>query len=115
MNNSIALMLADSLKTVHENIEQTMQDVTENVAHWQPQGKALSIAAAYAHAVVSEDALSGMITNQKPSIEGDWGSKLCLSVPHPMMDANWEKNFAEWSKTVKMDLSKFKEYAKSSL
>ena len=42
-----------------------------------------------------------------------WIEKLGLSHPHPMMDESWEKNFAEWAKTVKMDLPKFKEYAKA--
>ncbi len=111
MNNKIALLLTDSLKNAHENLEGTMQGVTEEVAHWQPQGKALPIAAAYAHAVISEDVLSSMMMKEKSLIEGEWGAKLGLSAPHPMMDADWAKNFAEWSKTVKMDLSKFKEYA----
>jgi hypothetical protein len=113
MNNQIALMLADSLKNVHENLEGTMLGVTEEVAHFQPQGRALSIAAAYAHAVVSEDALTSTMIKEKLLIEGDWGAKLGLSVPHPMMDADWEKNFTEWSKNVKMDLPKFQEYAKA--
>jgi hypothetical protein len=113
MNNQIALMLADSLKNVHENLEGTMKDVTKEVAHFQPQGRALSIAAAYAHAVVSEDALTSMMMKDKLLIEGEWGEKVGLSIPHPMMDGDWEKNFTQWSKTVKMDLSKFQEYAKA--
>lgn len=106
-------MLADSLKNIHENLEGTMKGVTAEVAHWQPQGKALSIAAAYAHVVVSEDALLSMITKEKSLIESGWETKLGLSAPHPMMDENWEKNFSEWTKTVKIDLSKFQEYAKA--
>jgi hypothetical protein len=113
MDNTIALMLADSLKEIHENLEATMHGVTEEVAHYQPQGKALSIAAAYAHAVISEDVLSSMITHEKSLIEEGWGPKLGLNTPHPMMDGDWEKNFIEWSKAVRMDIAKFQEYAKA--
>lgn len=112
MDNKVAAVLAESLKSAHGTLEATMQGVEDKVAHWQPEGKALPIAAAYAHAVISEDVLSSWMTKGKPLVEGDWGAKLGLSSPHPAMDAEWEKNFAEWCKTVKMDLPKFQEYAK---
>ena len=114
MKNTFAEMIRQSLKDTHETLESTMNGVTDEVAHWQPAGKALPIAAAYAHVIVSEDVmLSNWVKKTKSLVEGDWGSKLGLSAPHPAMDQNWEKNFAEWSKTVKVDLEKLKEYAQA--
>jgi hypothetical protein len=113
MEKTYATLLASSLKSAHETLEATMQGVDDTVAHWQPQGKALPIAPAYAHAVISEDILGSWMTKQKALVEGEWGAKLGLSSPHPAMDADWETNFIEWCKTVKMDLPKFHEYAKA--
>lgn len=113
MANTIATMLRESLQHAHEIFEGTMQGVTDEVAHWQPAGKALPIGAAYAHAVISEDLLvSGMATKEKPVLEKGWAQRMGLSTPHPAMDADWEKNFADWSKTVKIDLPKLQAYAK---
>ena len=114
MEKTFVQMMRESLQSAHETLEGTMQGATEEVLHWQPQGKALPVGAAYAHAVISEDLmLSGMVRKTKSLLDQGWIEKLGLSHPHPMMDESWEKNFAEWAKTVKMDLPKFKEYAKA--
>jgi hypothetical protein len=113
MDNQIASMLADALKSAHETLEGTMQGVTDEVAHKQPGGKALPIAAAYAHAVISEDVLGSWMTKGKALVEGEWGAMLGLNSPHPAMDENWEANFVEFCKNIKMDLPKFQEYAKA--
>lgn len=113
MDNTTAVLLAASLKNAHELLENTMAGVNEKALHWQPEGKALPLAAAYAHAVISEDVLGSWMTKKKSLIEGEWGPKLGLSSPHPAMDEHWEKNFVDWCKTVKMDLPKFQEYAKA--
>ncbi len=114
MDKTVATIIAECLKDSHETLEKTMDGVTNEVAHWQPQGKALPISAAYAHVVISEDVLlSSMVKKTPPLLAGEWGKKLGLSLPHPEMDAKWEENFSKWSKEVKMDLPKFQEYAKA--
>jgi len=114
MDNQVASMLADALKSAHETLEGTMQGVTDEVAHKQPGGKAVPIGAVYVHAIVSEDIMMvGWAMKEKPLLEGEWAQKLGISHPHPAMDQDWEKNFIEWIRVLKMDLPKFQEYAKA--
>jgi hypothetical protein len=54
-----------------------------------------------------------MVNKTKSLLEQGWAEKNGLSAQHPAMDADWEKNFAEWATTVKADLPKLKEYAKA--
>lgn len=112
MENKLVEMLRQVLKDSHETLEATMEGVTDEVAHYKPAGKALPIVAAYTHVLVSEDMLlSSMVKKSKSLLEQGWAEKNGLSAQHPAMDADWEKNFAEWSTTVKADLPKLKEYA----
>ncbi len=114
MANTFAEYIRQSLKDAHETFEGTMKDVTSEVAHYQPGGKALSIAAAYVHTIVSEDVmLNGWVRKIQPLSEGEWADKMGLSAPHPAMDVDWEKNYTVWAKTVKVDLEKFKKYAEA--
>ncbi len=112
MEKTFAEMIRQSLKDAHETLEGTMKDVTDTVAHYQPTGKALPIAAAYVHTIVSEDImLNGWVRKIPPLADGEWSAKNGLSTPHPAMDQDWEKNYTEWTKTVKVDFAKFREYA----
>ena len=114
MEKSFVELVRQTLKDAHDSLEGTMNDVTEEAAHWQPQGKALPLAVAYGHVIVSEDMiLNGWIRKSKLLIDQGWSDKMGLNLPHPAMDADWEKNFVEWSKKLKMDLKKFKEYAQA--
>ena len=112
MGKVIAAMFQQSLKDAHETLESTMKGVTEEVAHWYPQGKALPVGAAYTHALVSEDVmLNTWVRKATPLINAGWSKKMGLSIPHPPMDADWEKHFEEWTRAVRVDLPKLKEYA----
>lgn len=114
MEKNIVNLVRQTLKDAHQTLEDTMKDVTSEVAHWKPQGKALPISAAYAHVVASEDVLLSWIDkNIKPLVEQGWDKKLGLNIPHPPMDMDWEKNYTKWTKDVKVDLPKFREYAKA--
>lgn len=114
MDKHIAEIVRLSLSDAHETFEATMNGVDDKVAHFQPGGRAQSVAASYIHAVVSEDMLLTMfVTKAKPLYDGGWAKKMGLNVPHPPMDQNWEKNYQEWVKKVKVDLPKFKEYAQA--
>lgn len=114
MDNKFVTMFAESLKSAHETLEGTMHGVDDKVLHFMPEGKAIPISAAYAHVVISEDImLGGWVMKEKPFIEGEMADKAGLSSPQPVMDEKWEKSFPEWYKTLKMDLTKFQEYAKA--
>lgn len=113
MANTFTEIIRHALKHSHETLEGTMSGVTDAAAHFQPAGKALPIGAAYAHTIVSEDIMLSWLTKKKPLIEQGWDQKLGVSAPHPAMDANWEKNFSDWSKSVKVELPKLQEYAQA--
>jgi hypothetical protein len=102
-------LLRDQLKGVHELQEQTMADVDEKAAHFNQTNKAFPVGAAYAHSVISEDIiLSTMVAHKEPVLKE--GEDIGLSEPMPSF-AEWEKNEA-WVKEVKVDLEKFRAYAK---
>jgi hypothetical protein len=103
------------LQDVHETLEGTMTGVTDDVANWQPSGKALSVGAAYTHAVISEDMLLATMLAQKPMlIDQGWADKMGLSEPHPAVTESWEQDFAAWTKSVRVEIAKLQEYAKAT-
>ncbi len=112
MKINFAGIIRQSLKDAYETLDGIMQGVTEEVAHWQPAGKALPIAALYTHILVSEDMMMSMfVTKEKTLLERGWQNKTGLNLPHPAMDADWEKNYVPWTKQVRIDLKKFKVYS----
>lgn len=112
MNNSFALELQSVIKSSYETLSGTMQGVTTEVAHFVPPGKALPIGSAFLHAVISEDILvNEWARKEKTLLQQGWDKKAGISEMHPKMDADWEKNFTIWSKTVQVDLSKSIDYA----
>lgn len=107
--NSVQL-LREQFKWAHETLEATMADVTDASAHFGETGKALPVGAAYAHSIMGEDlVISTMLTNKQP-LSGS-NSNTGLSNPMPTK-AEWDKH-AHWAKTVKVDLPKLKEFAKT--
>ncbi len=114
MDTTYTDLLRDCLKNSHETLEGTMQGVTDEVAHYQPAGKALPIAAAYVHAIVSEDLLLNMMVRKTPSLlDTGWAEKLGTNAPHPAMDETWETTFPEWTKNLKVDLAAFQQYSQA--
>lgn len=56
-----------------------MREVTHEQANWNPPGTANSIAATYAHALISADVdLNRHFCGREPIIAGDWGSRVGL-------------------------------------
>lgn len=102
------------LQDAHETLEGTMSGVNDEIANWQPAGKALSVAAAYAHAVFSEDMLLNSMVRKGPMlVDMGWSDKMGLSKPHPMTTESWEQDFAQWAKDVRIEVSKLQEYAQA--
>jgi hypothetical protein len=111
MNNLGVEILLNQLKAAHSTLEQTMEGVTDEVAHFMPPSKANPIAGVYAHVVFSEDLfMHNFLTNTKPLVETTFKDKTGASETHPM---EWEVAYPKWLKEVKVDLKQFREYAKA--
>lgn len=110
MNNSSQILLTQ-LKAVHAALEQTMEGVTDEVAHFMPPGKANPIAGTYAHLIFSEDMfVHSFLKKTKPLLETTFNGKTGASEVHPM---EWEVAYPKWLKEVKIDVKTFREYAKA--
>lgn len=109
MKNLATELLLTQLKAVHGALEQTMEGVTDEVAHYMPAGKANPIAGTYAHLVFSEDLfMHNFLMKTAPLCESEYKDKTGASELHPM---EWEVAYPKWLKEVKLDVTKFREYA----
>jgi hypothetical protein len=103
-----ANILLDQLKDFHNAFRGTMEGVTEEVAHFQPEGTANPIAGTYAHLVFSEDFFIHMLIQGKaPLMETEFKDKTGASEIQP---SEWENAYPKWLREVKVDLNKFKKY-----
>ena len=110
MKNLATEILVNQLKTAHKVIELTMEGVTDEVAHFSPPGTANPIAGVYAHIVFSEDAFTHMfLKKEKPLMMTTFKDKTGASALQP---TEWEVAYPKWLKEVKIDVKKFREYAK---
>lgn len=111
MNNLSVHILSEQLKAAHTTLEQTMEGVTDEVAHFMPPGKANPIAGTYAHLVFSEDLfIHNFLKKTPPLLETTFKDKTGASEVHPM---DWEVAYPKWLKEVKIDVKQFREYAKA--
>lgn len=111
MNNLATQILLGQLKAAHTNLEQTMDGVTDEVAHFMPAGKANPIAGTYAHVVFSEDFfVHGFLQKTKPLFETTFADKTGASELQPI---DWEVAYPKWLKEVRIDVKKFREYARA--
>ena len=77
--NSISL-LREQVKEARDFLEGTMSDVTQAQSVRMPGGKAVSIAANYAHIITSQDlGLHGILKGAAALIASDWAGKAGLS------------------------------------
>ena len=107
-------LLQYQLKSARDVFEGTIADVTPDMIHKDPGGKALPLGAIYAHLVFSEDAIiQGMVLKKTPLSESSFKDKTGLDKPMPPMDENWSTANEEWSRSMKLDLDSFREYAKA--
>jgi len=107
-------LIKDELKEARESFEGTVADINPDHLHQDPGGKALTLAAAYAHLIFSEDVIIHNLLKHQPALwETSWQAKTGASQPLPAMDKHWSKNHAKWAKTVKVDVTKLKKYAKA--
>jgi len=95
-----------ALQWATELIELTMQDVTDEHAHWHPPGKANPIAATYAHAVGALDGVITLLQGKQPLHVTSWKGKTGIS------DPQWQST-ADWAGSVRVDLSVARQYAQA--
>ncbi len=111
MNNLATEVLLNQLKAVHSSLEQTMDGVTNEVAHFMPPAKANPIAGTYAHLVFSEDLfVHNFLKKTPPLVDSTFKEKTGASETHPM---EWVEAYPKWLKEVKIDVEKFRDYAKA--
>ena len=111
MNNFAAQILLTQLKAVHSALEQTMEGVTDEVAHFMPQGKANPVAGTYAHLVFSEDLFLHTFLKKTPQLcETTFKDKTGASALHP---TDWAVEYPKWLREVRLDMDQFNKYAKA--
>lgn len=111
MNNLGTEVLLNQLKAAHEALEQTMEGVTDEVAHFMPPGTANPIAGTYAHVVFSEDMfIHQFLSKTAPLYESAFKDKTGASEVQP---TDWQVAYPKWLKEVKLDIKQFREYAKA--
>ena len=112
MHNKFASqILLEQLKDAHTHLKSTMEGVTNEVAHFQPAGKANPIAGTYAHLVFSEDFFIHMLIQGKaPLMETDFKDKTGASEVQP---SEWVEAYPKWLREVKVDISQFEIYAQA--
>jgi hypothetical protein len=104
-------ILLEQLKASHGALEQTMEGVTEEVAHFMPPGTANPIAGTYAHLIFSEDLfMHGFLRKTSPLLETIFKDKTGASEMHP---TDWKVEYPRWLKEVHLDMKQFQEYAKA--
>lgn len=111
MKNLGVDILLNQLKAAHGALEQTMDGVTDEIAHFMPPGTANPIAGTYAHLVFTEDLfLHNFLTKTKPLLETTFKNKTGASEIQP---SDWQVAYPKWLKVVKLDVKQFRKYAKA--
>lgn len=102
-------LVQEFYKQCFEWLEGTMQGVTDEVAHYQPEGNIAPIAGQVAHSVTGLDMLVvGAVGGKAPLLASSHAASSGLSEPPPQ-GGDW----GEWGQRVKVDLPVFHEYAKA--
>lgn len=106
--DAIAL-LRNQIQDVHSLTDRMLEGLTPEQLHWRPPGSAHPIGSTFAHMVLNEDWLVHTAFQGRPPLyESGWASSTGFSSPQPEGGA-WE----EWARTVEIDLSQLREYARA--
>jgi hypothetical protein len=97
-------LLTLAVKSPARLLERMTADLTDEQLHWNPPGTAHSVAATWAHAIVSTDwQIHSLFDGQKPMSETTWAGKTGVSEPTPAQTL-------EWAQSVRIDVPQFREY-----
>lgn len=112
--NRLTTHIRKQMKSAHWLLEETISDVTDEMARFAPPGKALPIGAAYVHYVTDEDLLvQSLLRGVAPLLSGPWAGKAGLSEPQPEPGDDLPARFEAWSRRVRVNLPAFRAYAKA--
>ncbi len=106
-------LLKSHVQTGRQFLEGTFADVTPEMLHKAPGGTANPLGATYAHLIFSEDWLiNNVLRGKKMLAETEWAGKTGVDKPMPNPGPEWG-TYADWTKTVKIDLDALRSYAKA--
>jgi hypothetical protein len=112
--NRVISHIRAQMKSAHWLLEETISDVSDEMARFAPPGKALSIGAAYVHYVTSEDwMVHSLFKGVAPLMGGAWAGRTGVSDPPPGPGDDWATRFEAWCRRVRVDLPAFRAYAKA--
>jgi hypothetical protein len=97
-------------------LEQTMDAVTPEQAHWVPARNGMPIAAHYGHVVVGQDGLvNGLLRQAVPLCMSSWSGRTGLSELPPGPDPQHPgfPDWSEWARRVRIDLAACRAYARA--
>lgn len=104
-------LLRELFREAYQFLEGTMQDVTAEQAGWSPPGKAMPIAAQYAHIVMSADiGVNGLLRQRAPLAADSWAGKSGVSELPPM---GLNAPLDQWAQRVRIDLAALRQYAQA--
>jgi hypothetical protein len=110
---STAAILHAELQSAHRILEDTMADVTDEIANRLAPGNANPIGASYAHAAIAEDGIvNGMLCGQPPLVATSWAGKTGTDKPMPMPGMAGG-DIGQWYHTVRVDLAACRAYAQA--
>lgn len=106
---STVSIIRKGIEESHNWFEQTMADVTPEMADYQPGGTAHPIGSRYAHMVAVEDMFIHIfIRRGNPLFATTWEGK--TGIPNPQDALN---TTLEWAQSVKIDLPALRQYAQT--
>jgi hypothetical protein len=113
-----AQVLNAALDAAHQTLEATMAGVDDELANRAVAGQANRLGAAYAHAVLAEDAVvHAMFQGQTPLFAGAWAGKTGTDRPVVISSAPFAGaapgDLGEWYRTVQVDVDACRAYAQA--
>ena len=110
--NDIAIKnILNDLKNSHKYLDQTMEGVTNEIAHFAPQRTANPISGVYAHLIFSEDFfVHFFLMKTKPLFESTWKDTTGISSLQP---TEWVTEYPKWLKEVKISIPQVYDYTKA--
>lgn len=80
MSAALITFLGESLRSLHESLEEAVRDLTPEQLHWRPEGRGNHIAFTLWHYVRTEDNVVQFVLQRRPTVwmEGGWHEKFGL-------------------------------------
>jgi hypothetical protein len=108
-----AAPLRAAIESAHHILDDTVADVTNDVANRPAPGNANPIGASYAHVALAEDAIvNGMLRGQAPLWATTWAGKTGTDKPMPTPGLV-EDEIGDWYRSVRVDLAACHAYARA--